>query len=77
MSTEEANMIARIDERTQLILEMLDKKASEESVVAAVAKRLDEHESSHVTKSGLIAAWSGTAVALLIAFVSFLRGSTN
>ena len=76
MSTEEANMIARIDERTQLILEILEKKASEESV-AAVAKRLDVHESSHVTKSGLIAAWGGTAVALLIAFIGFLRGSSN
>ena len=76
MSSEEANMIARIDERTQLILEMLDKKASEESV-STVVRRLDAHESSHVTKNGLIAAWGGTAVALLIAFIGFLRGSTN
>ena len=76
MSDDDASRIARIDERTQLILEMLEKKASEESV-AAVSRRLDVHESSHVTKNGLIAAWGGTAVALLIAFVSFLRGSTN
>ena len=76
MSDDDASRIARIDERTQLILEMLEKKASEESV-AAVNRRLDNHESSHISKSGLLAAWAGTAVAIILGFVGFMRGGTN
>ena len=76
MSSDEANMIARIDERTQLILEMLGKKASSESV-EAMEKRFEAHIETHVTKSSLLAAWGGTAVAILLAAVGFLRGSSD
>ena len=74
MSTDEANMIARIDERTQLILEMLDKKASQEAV-DAVAQRLEFHETAHVSRGGLFAAWGGTALAAGIAIFGIFRGA--
>ncbi|HSW65341.1 MAG TPA: hypothetical protein VLH56_18840 [Dissulfurispiraceae bacterium] len=76
MPDEDMHIIARIDERTRLILEMLEKKASEESV-EALTKRLDKHESSHVSKSSLLAAWAGTIAAIVLGFIGFMRGGTN
>ena len=64
--------IARIDERTLMILKGQEKLATVERV-QAVEGRVDRHITSHVTKGGLLAAWGGVAVAIGFGIVGMFK----
>lgn len=64
--------IARIDERTLMILKGQEKLATVERV-QAVEGRVDRHITSHVTKGGLLATWAGIAVAIGVGVMGMFK----
>ncbi|MFA5911837.1 MAG: hypothetical protein WC815_23905 [Vicinamibacterales bacterium] len=68
-------MLARIDERTQAIMQRLDGLASCERV-DALEGRIDRHVETHDKKGGVIATWVGIAVAAVLGLAGIVKGST-
>jgi hypothetical protein len=64
--------IARIDERTLMILKGQEKLATVESV-KHVNGRIDRHIKSHITKGGLFVSWAGIAVAIGVGFMGLWK----
>ena len=71
--SETAAMIARIDERTKVIVETIPTLATRERV-DAVEEKLDTHLETHVSRGGIIAAWAGVAVALVLGLLGLIKG---
>lgn len=64
--------IARIDERTLMILDGQKKLATVESV-QSVEKKVDGHLNAHISKNGLLVSWAGVAVAIGLGLVGLMK----
>lgn len=67
-----AGMLARIDERTKMLVDNMDKLATIESV-SAVRDKLENHIDAHQNKGGVIATWVGIGSALFVGIMGYFK----